>query len=452
MNDTAEGTSNGGDERSGLAMLGFVAAVGGLLVGMVAGSFRWCLLHADDLRAEVLDWTHEIPGPGWIVPIAIAAVGAAIARLIVRRVPESTGSGIQDVEAVWRGDAASPSLAVLFAKFSGGLIAIGSGLALGREGPTVHMGASIGAETGRRFRLADQEVRVLQVAFGGAGLAVAFNAPLGGALFVFEEIARTFRLRLGVATLIACASAISVSRVILADAPEFTVGDIPTPAGWHALAFLGFGLFVGVAGAAYNWVILAMLRLSDRARGLAPEFKAALIGAVVGAVLFVEPLVAGDGAPLVQHVVGGGSLAAGSIIAYCAVRFLVGPVSYATGAPGGLFAPLLAVGAMAGVLFHHVLAGVPGVSDPAAAFAIVGMAAFFAAVVRAPFTGIVLVLEMTANTTLMVPMFVACFGAVVAATAVGSTPIYDSLWIRVLRRPDNARSGPTSSGAGDEAS
>lgn len=174
---------------------------------------------------------------------------------------------------------------------------------------------------------------------------------------------------------------------------------------------------------------------------MAPELRAALIGATVGLMLFLDPLVAGDGAPLVQRLLRGG-IAVGSVVGFLFVRFVIGPLSYATGAPGGLFASLLAVGAVAGLGFHHVFGGLPGVSDPAQAFIIVGMAAFFAAVVRAPFTGVVLVLEMTANTTLMVPMLVACFGAVVSSTLLGSAPIYDSLWVRTLRGSGEVRSGP----------
>ena len=426
---------------AGLVTVSVVAALAGLVVGVVAGSFRWCLVRGDDLRGSIAAWADRLPGPGWIVVIAMVAAASAAARLIVRREPAAAGSGIQDVEAAWRGDADVPTTSVLVAKFTGGLLAIGSGLALGREGPTVHMGAVVGAEAGRRFRRSEADIRLLQTALGGAGLAVAFNAPLGGALFVFEEVARSFRPRLALATLIACASAIAVSRIILEDAPEFDVGPIPTPHGWHLVVFVVFGLLVGLLGALYDRVIVGCLRLSDRMRRVGPEVQAALIGAAVGVVLLVEPLLAGDGAPLVQRLLGSG-LAVGSIAGFLCVRFVIGPVSYAAGTPGGLFAPLLVVGALTGVAFHRLAGGLPGAGDPRQAYIVVGMAAFFAAVVRAPFTGVVLVVEMTANTTLIVPLFAACFAAVLASTLVGSVPIYDSLWMRVIQRPSDVRSGP----------
>ena len=208
-----------------------VAVVGGACVGVVAGAFRWCLLQAVDIRVSVLHRVREMPGPVWLVPVVVVAGCAAAARYVVRRVPAAAGSGVQDVEAIWRGEAEPATGIVLPAKFVGGLLAIGSGMALGREGPTVHMGAVIGSEAGRWFRTSTNDRRILQAAFGGAGLAVAFNAPLGGALFVFEEVSKSFRTRLALATLISCATAIAVSRTILPDTPDFvvsTVGPLPT--------------------------------------------------------------------------------------------------------------------------------------------------------------------------------------------------------------------------------
>ena len=109
----------------------------------------------------------------------------------------AAGSGIEHVEAVYRGEAQPPLLLLLPAKFIGGVLSMGSGLVLGREGPTVHMGAAIGAESARRARLPESEVRMMQTAVGGAGLAVAFNAPLGGTLFALREVTKSFRLQTG---------------------------------------------------------------------------------------------------------------------------------------------------------------------------------------------------------------------------------------------------------------
>lgn len=416
-----------------LVRLGLVAAACGVVVGFLGGGFRRILFDAGHWRDSLVSWGHHWPAVAWLLPVAMVAACAAAARWVVRLIPVATGSGIQDVEAVWRGDARFPPWSVLPAKFVGGILAIGSGLALGREGPTVHMGAVVGSEAGRRVGLDAEDRRVLQAALGGAGLAVAFNAPLGGSLFVFEEVARSFRLRLVLATLIGSSVAIACSRVLLGDHPNFLVGAISTPPGWVLVVYLVFGAVTGLLGVAYNRLVLAGLDLFARPLPWAPEARAALVGGVVGLVLWVQPLAVGGGDVLVQRVLQGG-MGLTVLLAYLAVRFLVGPWSYSAGTPGGLFAPLLAVGAVWGALVQGVLQpAVPALGAHAGTMAIVGMATFFAAVVRAPFTGIALIVEMTATTTLLVPMLAACFAAVLVATAVGNAPIYDSLRNRMPR-------------------
>jgi len=417
----------------GLVVLGFVAAVAGFVVGVVGGYFRKLLFEADELRLSFLQWTHDWSGPGWVLPIVVVVILVVLARLIVLAVPRVSGSGIQDVEAVFKGEMPATSWEVLPAKFIGGVLAIGAGLALGREGPTVHLGAAIGSEAGHRFKLQDRDVRVLQTALGGAGLGVAFNAPLSGALFVFEEVAKTIRLRLGLATLIGTATAIAASRMILGNQPDFLVGQIGTPRGWTILVFLVFGILTGIAGAWYNRLIMFFLRLSDRMQQVPPLAQAATIGVIVGVLLWFDPLVAtGGGDQLTQNLLGG-SIALASIAGFFLIRFFLGPISYAGQTPGGLFSPLLAVGALWGAILHglggHLLTG-PGMG--VAAFAIVGMSTLFAAIVRAPITGIVLIIEMTMVTTLVVPMLAAAFGAVITTSLMRNEPIYDSLGRRMV--------------------
>jgi CIC family chloride channel protein len=420
-------------ELLGLLTVSIVAAVAGVFVGIVGGYFRKFLLDADEYRLSFLNWAHEWSGPGWVLPIVVVVACVAVARLIVVVVPRVSGSGIQDVEAVWHGEIPATSWEVLPAKFIGGLLAIGAGLALGREGPTVHLGAAIGSEAGRRFRLGDGDVRILQTALGGAGLGVAFNAPLGGALFVFEEVTKTIRLRLILVTLIGTGTAIAASRMILGDQPDFLVGPVATPAGWTLLVFLLFGVLTGVAGVWYNRLIVFFLGLSDRLHRIPPVVQASAIGAVVGLLLWFDPLVAtGGGDRLTQKVLGGG-IAVAAVSAYFLVRFLLGPLSYSAQTPGGLFSPLLAVGALWGAVLHGVVGHfLTGPGTDVAAFAIVGMSTLFAAIVRAPFTGIVLIVEMTATTTLVVPMLAAAFGAVLTASLLRNDPIYDSLGRRLM--------------------
>ncbi|WP_424465860.1 ClC family H(+)/Cl(-) exchange transporter [Pseudoclavibacter helvolus] len=425
----------------GGVVLCLLAVIAGAATGFVAGAFRWCLERISEWRAELLIWAERLDGPGWLIPVVVAAAGAALAASIVGLVPRAVGSGIQDVEAVDRGDLAAPPLRVLPAKFVGGLLALGSGLVLGREGPSVHMGAALGAEAGRRARRSDAEVRVLQTSLAGAGLAVAFTAPIGGALFVFEEVAKSFWPKVVLPTLLGVAAAVSCSRLILDDRPDFDVRDVAVP-GFELLpAFVVFGVLTGLLGALYNVFVIRALTLADRAARVPQVVKAAAVGALVGLALVLAPLTAGGGDELSQLLLGGSTLAVPLLLVYLAIRFVAGPLSYAAGTPGGLFAPLLAVGALWGALFARLVDAVLPGHEVGVAMAIVGMAAFFAATVRAPLTGVVLVVEMTTITSVAVPMLAAAGAAVLTATLVRSAPIYDTLRERMLQH--SGGSGPS---------
>ncbi|MFF9049589.1 chloride channel protein [Streptomyces erythrochromogenes] len=412
-----------------------VAALAGCLVGLVGGGFRWCLEHADLWRASVLEAADGLGGAGRVIPVALTAAGAAVACAIARRVPHAAGSGIQHVEAVWRQEAEVRSAWLLPAKFVGGLVAIGSGLVLGREGPIVHMGAAIGAGAGRRGRLDAEDARMLHSALGGAGLAVAFTAPLGGLVFVCEEVTGTVRPRLVLLTLVGTVTAVAVSRLIVGDELVLPMSAVPAPPLWMLPVFLLCGVTAGALGAAYSSLVVGTLEVCDRPTRVPLVVRAAVIGALVGALMAFDPLLTGGGDQLSERLLAGGSPTAAALAVCLAVRFVAGPLSYAAATPGGLFAPLLALGALWGTLTHALASPLlPAGAAGSAAFAAVGMAAVFTGVVRAPLTGIVLVTEMTGAGVLLLPLLTACFAAAVTADRLGSAPIYDTLRRRMLER------------------
>ncbi|MDY6999566.1 MAG: ClC family H(+)/Cl(-) exchange transporter [Actinomycetota bacterium] len=423
------GPADPDDSMRGAVLICLTALVAGAVIGLVGGAFRWCLEQAEHLRLHLVDWAHGLPGPSWLIPIAAAALGATLARLIVMWVPLAAGSGIQHVEAVYRREAKPPSIRLVPAKFVGGVLGIGSGLVLGREGPTVHMGAAIGSEAARRVRLPDHEIRMMQTALGGAGLAVAFNAPLGGTLFTLEEVTKSFRVKTVLATLCAAASGVGVMRWMLGNRPDFLVEAIAAPQLRWLWLFALFGVLTGILGAVYNHLVLWFLDRVGAIGRVHPLGKATIVGAVVGLAMFVYPLAVGGGDVLTEMILSGQTFVLPVIVGYLLVRFVAGPLSYSAAVPGGLFAPLLALGALWGMLFVGVVDAVwpgdlTGLEIPTA---LVGMAAFFAATVRSPVTAIVLVIEMTATTEAAIPMLAATAAAVLTATLVGSPPIYDSL-------------------------
>ena len=182
---------------------------------------------------------------------------------------------------------------------------------------------------------------------------------------------------------------------------------------------------------AYNRLVIRLLDLFDSVRSLPPEAKAALIGAAVGAIGIVGPAVVGGGDVLNEQILLAG-LPLGTVALVLAVWWVLGPLSYSAGTPGGLFAPLLLVGAAAGALVAAAAnAVVPAAGLPVTAFEVVGMSSFFAGVVRAPVTGVVLIVEMTATTSLVVPMALAAACAVIAATLLKGPPVYETLRLRM---------------------
>jgi CIC family chloride channel protein len=416
------------DEPGNLLVMALVSLLAGAASGLVGAAFRLSLEQADRFRGLFVAWAHTEGLPGFLLVIGCAAAATAAAAWLVRRYsPQAAGSGIPHVEAVLKGELPPAPFRLLPVKFVGGTLAIGAGLALGREGPTVQMGASVSHLLGKVCRRTWADCRVLMAAGAGAGLATAFNAPIAGATFVLEELVRRFETRIAIAALGASAGAIAVARVFLGQAPDFQVTPLPYPGFGTVSVHLALGVITGFLGVAYNRAILGALAAANRLHRWPVELRAGSIGALVGLLAWIGPGLVGGGDAITQRMLTGtGTFSL--VFSVFLLRFGLGPVSYAAGTPGGLFAPLLVLGAQIGLLFG-ILGGhwLPEVARHSTALAVVGMAAFFTAVVRAPLTGIILVIEMTASFTLLLPMLAACFTAMLVPTLMGDPPIYDSL-------------------------
>jgi CIC family chloride channel protein len=424
-------TEDEGDPR-GLFRLLLVAALAGVLIGLVGSAFRLILQQALTLSNSLLAFAHSVGDGGILIPMLAVALCAAAARALVRLAPEAAGSGVPQIEAMMREESAPPRLKALLVKFIGGSLALGSGLALGREGPTIQMGAAIGASLAQWTRMAARDVRNMTAALAGAGLAVAFGAPLAGVLFTFEEISRRFELRLMVASLLACAVAWQTSLLILGDGPIFKVPAIPS-LNWTALVpAVLFGCLLGALGVVYNRLVIALLEGAERFQRVPDEVKAGLIGAMIGLIMWFEPGWVGGGEQLTQQLLDNPTGLLLPLLLILGIRLLIGPLSYAAGTPGGLFAPALLIGALCGILFAGMSNEMLGMHLDPAAFALLGMSAFFAAVVRAPLTGIAVIIEMTAISSLIMPMLLTTAMAVAVASAMRNPPIYDTLRQRML--------------------
>jgi chloride channel protein, CIC family len=422
------------EEPRGLLVLALLSLLAGAASGLLGAVFRLLLDQADRLRDTLIAWAHGETLMGLLLVTAMCTAATAAAAWLVRCFsPQAEGSGIPHVEAVMRGELPPAPYRLIPVKFLGGLLAIGSGLALGREGPSVQMGAGTAHLLGKLFRRNEEDCKTLLAAGAGAGLATAFNAPIAGAAFVLEELVRRFDTRVTIATLGASAGAIAVARVLLGDAPDFHVQPLPYPGFGTVAVHLALGVVAGFLGVVYNRVLLATLAAMEHLRRWPVELRAALIGAAVGVTAWFAPSWVGGGDAITQRTLAGTETVAILPLIFL-FRFGLGAVSYAARTPGGLFAPMLVLGAQSGFLFGILCyQWFPSLAPNPTALGVVGMAAFFTAVVRAPVTGIILVTEMTASFSLLLPMLASCFVAMLVPTLLHNASIYDSLRGRTLR-------------------
>jgi len=377
--------------------------------------------------------------------VVLGLAGAALARLLVVYFsPQAEGSGVQRVEAFYSGDIEPATIAILPVKFFGGIAAIGCGLALGREGPTVQMGSSLAGLVSRFLLKRDDDSKLVDAAGAGAGLAVAFNAPMSGAIFVFEELTSSFSQYLLVAATGAATIAVVVLRLVFGDQFDFVVKQVSPTTIWRIWPFAILGMLIGVVGALYNRIIILLLRISDGNVKLNSVYRAAVIGAVIGITAWFEPTLVGGGDNLTTQGILSSSLTVRALAAIFVLRFFIGPFSYAAGAPGGLFAPMLVLGASFGALFGQLMNRFdPGLGVSPLACAVIGMGTLFSACVRAPLTGTVLTVEMTGRGDLTLGLLAASMVAIVVAVWVESEPIYESLKRRTIEQQKTAKKRKT---------
>ena len=411
------------------------AALVGLCAGIMAIIFRALLLGAEILRNSIIGWSYQLSYFGWVVPVLFSAVGAyAAVKVVTHFAPEASGSGIPHLKAVLHRLRDLAWLRILLTKIVGGVLAIGSGMALGREGPTVQMGGAVGEAIGRWLNTSTRDRLTLIAAGAGAGLAAAFNAPLSGLIFVLEEVQRDFRPAVFGAAFLAAAIADVVARLASGQLPVIAVPDYPTPPLDALPAFMVLGCIAGVLGVAFNRSLLWTLSWMADYRRKSVLAVAAPIGAICGLIAWLSPITVGGGHGLIEHVLAGDITMMALAVAFV-LRFALVLGSYGTGAAGGIFLPLLVIGAMIGLAVGRTANVImPAMVAEPAVFAVVGMAAYFTAIVRAPLTGVILIIEMTGNYEQMLPLLVSCFCAYAVAEYLRDVPIYEALLDRDMSR------------------
>jgi chloride channel protein, CIC family len=407
------------------------AALVGLLAGAVAVMFQLSLDFAERGRISILDRLHAYPDWGWIIWPVIAAVLAAIAGYITERfAPAAAGSGIPHIRAVLARKRTLEWRSLLPVKFIGGVLGLGAGLSMGREGPTVQLGAAVGAALGEQMKLDQRSRRNLIASAAGAGLGAAFNAPLAGFIFVIEELQRELSPLTFVSALIASVTSVAISRIFTGQLPSFHIHNFPLPPLQALPLFAVMGVVAGYAGVFYNYTIIRSVRFS-KSLPLTTWQKGAIAGVITGLAGWWLPEALGGGHRIAERLLLG-EFATPDIVWFLLVlligKFALSMIAYASGLPGGIFAPLLVLGAIIGTLFGQISVVLfPHTSATPAAYAVIGMAALFTSIVRAPLTGIVLILEMTGNQEQLFALILACLISYLIAENARSAPVYDAL-------------------------
>ena len=438
----------------------------GLITGVLISVFRLALTYADEARGKLTEAATSVHGGAFILAAILMVIAAIVSALLIWE-PDIAGSGIPQTEAELRGQKDMKWYKVMAGKLAGCALAIGGGLALGREGPSVQLGAMVGKGFARTGHRKLTEERLLITCGAGAGLSAAFGAPLAGAIFSLEEMHRNFSADVLLTTMSASVASDFICANVLGLKPVFGIEISSAVPLRHYWAVILLGVILGAFGALYNRTIDLMQDLFEHIGkgvakiicavtgrdvsvikdGLHPT-KFAARSAVFGRMLvifaaayllfFIYPDALGSGSFLVDEI-GNGTFGLSALALLLVIKFVYSTASFGSGSPGGIFLPLLVIGSITGGLFSRVL-GLAGFDQSyIASFAVIAMAGYFAAIVRAPITGVVLITEMTGDFTTLLPLVLTSLIAYLVAEAMGVVPIYTQLLERSMKNQGAVR-------------
>ncbi len=419
----------------------------GLLVGMVGGLvvllYRIALQYAGDWLNMVRDYVGHSPvkAAGWF---GILILMALIVGRLVKWEPMISGSGIPQLEGEMKGKLNQSWWRVLPAKFLGGFLSVFAGLSLGREGPSIQLGAMTGKGISRFLDRGKTEEKFLLTCGASAGLSAAFHAPLAGVMFSLEEVHKNFSVSVLVSVMTASIAADYLSSRFIGIEPvfQFDIGNVlPQNYYWMILVL---GVILGIGGVFYNWFTLKVQEIYQKVPFLNSETKKILVPFLLsGVLLLCMPEILGSGHQLIDMLTSH-ELLLGSAILLFVCKFIFSAVSFGSGAPGGIFFPLLVLGAFIGGIFGMVGVNYFGLDpDYINNFVLLAMAGYFTAIVRAPLTGIILIFEMTGSLSQMLSLSIVSIVAYIVASLLKSEPIYESLLERLLKkRGEQVMEGP----------
>lgn len=399
----------------------------GFLTGIVVSLFRLAIQHMLIVVNKSFQYFHT--HPVWLIPWAIGSVILALLLgWMAQRNPNIKGSGIPQVEGQLTSQFDEQWWPVLWRKFVGGILAIGSGLYLGREGPSIQLGATIGQGVAES-RHSNQLDRQVGIASGAAaGLSAAFNAPIASTIFILEEVYHNFSPVIWLAIFVSALCSNMVSMAFFGLRPVLNVPYqqmLPTRFYWHLLIL---GLVLGVLGRLYQVVILHLNQWSAKLKWLPPLAYPVVPFLLVIPIAWFWPQTLGGG----NQLIGTLRLMPVSVSLFLGIfilRFVFSMISYGSQLPGGIFLPILTLGAVLGALYcalMNQLGLLPARYLPN--FIIYAMAGYFACISKAPFTAILLITEMVGSLAHLMPLAMVAVVAYLVVNALHGEPVYTAMF------------------------
>lgn len=411
----------------------------GVLVGIVAGgvvaAFRLAIEKLFEFVVHIYKASHS--QPLYLLGIAVAyLILVFILAWLVKGDEDIKGSGIPHVEAELKGLMNQNWWSVLWRKFIAGTLAIGSGLMLGREGPSIQLGAVAGKGVAFWLKASQMEKRSLIASGAAAGLAAAFNAPIAGLLFVVEEVYHQFSRLVWISALAASITANFISLNIFGLTPVLNMPDHLTILALpHYWGYILLGIFLGLAGFVYEKVILNMNVVYGwlgKVFHLSSYYHSLIAFVLILPIGYYLPELLGGGNGMVLSLPHQMPLLS-TLLIYLIVRFVWSMMSYGSGLPGGIFLPILALGSVLGMISGRLAFDMGMISQSEVTlFIILGMAGFFAAISKAPLTAMILVTEMVGDMRQLMVIGLVSLTAYVVMDLLGGAPVYEAMLENLL--------------------
>ncbi len=399
-----------------------------LALALIIGALVGLLVVAFILLTEHLGSQLYPPGSsGWRRLVAPVLGSLLTGFLLARYFPAARGSGIPQTKVAMQLEGGIISVRTVVGRFICSCGALASGIALGREGPSVQIGGGVASILGQRLGLKQAKLSSLIPVGAAAAVSAAFNTPIAGVLFSLEEVVGDLHAPVLGSAVLASATAWVTLHLLLGGEPLFHVPQYELV---HPLEFLIYAL-LGVAGGICSLAFVKLtiylraqfLKLPDRTRWIHPVFG----GLVVGLLGLWSPAVLGVGYDYVGQVLNG-DFALGFVLTLLTLKLIASAACYGSGNAGGIFGPSLFLGAMCGAgvgsLAHRFL---PGITANPGAYALVGMGALFAGIIRAPFTSVFMIFELTRDYAIVVPLMIANMVSLAISRNFQRIPIYEAL-------------------------